>query len=209
MSGVRTIFDVGANVGEWCLMCARICPNATIHAFEILPSTYRRLITNISGCQRIVPHDFGLSDTSGETVALARDGNSDLTSLVRDVPLMYGGGFVETPVSTCTGDAFCADNGIADIDLLKIDAEGFDFAVLSGFKNLIERRKIRVIQFEYGLPNVLARTLVRDFYDLLLPFGYHLGKLYPDRVDFREWRPLDEQFGGPNLVATTEPDLFV
>lgn len=210
MSEARVVFDVGANVGKWSKMCASFCPRAEVHAFEILPSTFAELAANVANNPRIKANAFGLSDQSGNSIATARPGQSDLTSLVADVRLMYGGTFDDVPVSTRTGDGYCAEHAISEIDLLKIDTEGAELAVLFGFKRMVEGRKIRVIQFEYGLPNILCRTMVRDFYDLLKPFGYELGKLYPDWIDFRDWRPQDEDSWsrGPNFVATVDPAMF-
>jgi FkbM family methyltransferase len=202
MADARVVFDVGANVGKWALLCAVACPRAEIHAFEILPSTCDELIANVGGHARIKINRFGLADTSGSIIVTAKKSHSDLTSLVGDVRLMHEDlQFEEHAVSVCSGDSYCAEHAIDKIDFLKIDTEGAELAVLSGFKRLIESRMIDVIQFEYGLPNILARTLVRDFYDLLSPFGYRIGKLYPGRVDFRDWRPRDEEWPGPNYVA--------
>ena len=36
----KCIFDVGANVGEWSQLASKIFPNANLHAFEIVPSTF-------------------------------------------------------------------------------------------------------------------------------------------------------------------------
>lgn len=49
-------------------------------------------------------------------------------------------------VKTVTLDKYCADNGIEHIDLLKIDAEGFDYNVLKGAKKMLPN--IKYIQFE-------------------------------------------------------------
>jgi FkbM family methyltransferase len=208
MSGARVVFDVGANTGKWSLMCASICPAADIHAFEVLPSTCDELAANVAGCPRIKPNAVGLADVTGQSIVVARESHNDLTSLVRDVRLMYGGTFVDRPVATCTGDSYCAEHAIAEIDLLKIDTEGAEYLVLLGFKRMLEARAIRVIQFEYGLPNVLSRTLLRDFHDLLRPFGYHVGKLYPDWIDFADWQPQDEDSKGPMFVAALDAAMF-
>ncbi|HZY90129.1 MAG TPA: hypothetical protein VFE78_35235, partial [Gemmataceae bacterium] len=34
-----TVLDVGANVGEWALQAARAWPAATVHGFEVSPTT--------------------------------------------------------------------------------------------------------------------------------------------------------------------------
>ena len=41
----KCIFDVGANVGEWSLLALKLYPTSIIHAFEIVPSTYKEVYT--------------------------------------------------------------------------------------------------------------------------------------------------------------------
>jgi FkbM family methyltransferase len=200
--GAEVVFDVGANIGKWSLACESKCPLAEIHAFEILPSTYDQLVANTSGHDRIRPNSIGLAEACRAATVIAEAGHSDLTSFVGDVRLMHEDvQFEEYSVAVRAGDEYCAEHGISKIDFLKIDAEGAEYAVLLGFRRMLAGGKIDVIQFEYGLPNILGRKLVRDFYELLSPLGYRLGKLYPDRVDFRDWSPHDEEHPGPNYVA--------
>ena len=81
---VSTVFDVGANLGEWGSVARKHFPSATIHAFEISESTF----TSREGLQRFaedpafVLNNFGLSDRAG--VFSYKD---------------YGGGVVVTPQS--------------------------------------------------------------------------------------------------------------
>jgi FkbM family methyltransferase len=203
MAGAHVVFDVGANIGKWSLLCASKCPVAEIHCFEILPTTYDQLVVNTCGCDRIKTNPIGLADACGTAMVIAEAGHNDLTSSVDDIRLLHADvQFEEHSVRVGTGDDYCADHGIPKIDFLKIDTEGAEYAILLGFKRMLDGGKIDVIQFEYGLPNVLSRRLVRDFYDLLSPLGYRVGKLYPERIEFRPWLPSDEDRPGPNYVAT-------
>jgi hypothetical protein len=47
----------------------------------------------------------------------------------------------------------------------------------------------------------MSRFLLRDFYQLLEPAGYLVGKIFPNGVDFRPYSPDDENFFGPNFLA--------
>jgi hypothetical protein len=87
------------------------------------------------------------------------------------------------------------------IDLLKIDVEGLEGEVVLGFLDTIRKRKIRCIQFEYGYANVLSHFLLFDFYRRLEPMGYVVGKIFPDRVEFRPYSLEMESFKGPNYIA--------
>ena len=103
-----------------------------------------------------------------------------------------------------------AEMGIGHIDLLKVDAEGADLAVLRGFLTMLRRRAIDVVQFEYGYACVIARALLLDFYELLEGCGYLVGRLSPRGIDFAPYRLESENFFGPNFVAARadRPDIL-
>ncbi|MFG3685121.1 amino acid adenylation domain-containing protein [Micromonospora sp. NPDC047740] len=62
-----TVLDVGANIGMFSLFVHAVCPDATIHAFEPVPSVADVLRRNVAefGVPATV-HGFGLSRTAGE-----------------------------------------------------------------------------------------------------------------------------------------------
>ena len=51
--GVKTVFDVGANVGEWTVEAHRLFPDSTIHAFEVVPDTYLQFVENTRELERV------------------------------------------------------------------------------------------------------------------------------------------------------------
>jgi FkbM family methyltransferase len=196
-----TIFDVGANRGEWSEHCARTFPSAKIHSFEIVPQTAERLKSRTSGIPNVVVNEFGLSDVNGEA-SISVDRERDwLSSVVPGAELLHRGLSDRVSGRTVTGDAYLAQHGIDRIDILKIDVEGAEHRVLKGFARGLANRRITVVQFEYGHLNIFSRSLLLDFYRLLEPLGFVLGKLYPDGVAFRPWEAHAENFYGPNYVA--------
>ncbi|WP_343448280.1 amino acid adenylation domain-containing protein [Micromonospora oryzae] len=62
-----TVFDVGANIGMFSLFVHAVCPDATIHAFEPVPSVVEALRRNVAtfGVPATV-HPHGLAATPGE-----------------------------------------------------------------------------------------------------------------------------------------------
>ncbi len=194
----RVIFDAGANLGDWTMTAYERCPGAQIHAFEISPPTFRLLHTRCGGVSNVTLLNVGLSDHPGAIRIRHYDGLEALTTST-DYPHPYP--YREIEARVVSGATYAAENGIERIDLLKIDVEGMEEAVLRGFDPLFERGKIGAVQFEYGRVSIVNRFLLRDFYSFFRGRGFEVGKIFPNYVDFREYDMGDEDFLGPNYLA--------
>jgi FkbM family methyltransferase len=196
-----TLFDVGANVGDWTLAAHAALPGAAIHAFELDPDTAATLRRRLPpGASAITVNDCGLSDAEG-AVEIATDpgGDSTRTQLL-SVALPASAG-PRKAARVTTGDAYVAAQGIARIDLLKLDVEGAEWQVLDGFRRCFAAGMIQAVQFEYGQANLHTRRLLADFDRFFAEQGFVLGKLYPEGVAFKPYDLQDEDFIGPNYVA--------
>ncbi len=176
----KTVFDVGANVGEYTAFVLGQNPRLTVHAFEPSLMTYNLLE------KRAFPGDvhlnrFGLSSAKEKGVLYLYAPESGANSLQKRVGLDAVQSDSET-IELDTLDAYCMERKIEQIDLLKIDVEGHEFDVLSGASRMLRSKKIKRIQFEYGGTYIDRGILLRDIFDLLVPFGYKLGKMLPDKV---------------------------
>src|SRR5580704_8550002 len=130
-------------------MLHNLAPTARVIAFEPHPTTFAvlqdltrdmrpvSLINKAVGDQvgRLKLYDFRFCD--GSTQA----------SLSEAAIGLYSDDIVEHPVECITIDAFMAESGIDRVDLLKIDTEGHDLAVLKGARNALRDRRIKMIQF--------------------------------------------------------------
>jgi FkbM family methyltransferase len=195
------IFDVGANEGDWALRVSSYFPNATVHAFEIVPQTYQILHDQTLGHNNIIINNVGLSNDRKEVELKYFPENSTVTSVYN---VHYPGSSITIKANVMRGDDYAALGRGFHIDLLKIDVEGAEHLVLDGFKDTLKNKRIEVIQFEYGKANILSRFLLADYYDLLRPLGYRIGKIYPTFVDFRDYDLDHEDFIGPNYLAVKE-----
>ncbi|MDX2196359.1 MAG: FkbM family methyltransferase [Cytophagales bacterium] len=204
--GLNTVFDVGANIGDWSLMICKHFNNAHIYAFEIVPATYNIAQKNSLNYHNIHLYNFGLSNYLNTLQINVSASDHHINSLHNIHKLEFND---TVQVHLDTGDNFCAKHNIDNIDFLKIDTEGHDYFVLEGFKKLIEQKKIRIIQFEYGRVNIQTKTLLYDHYLYLRKCGYVLGKIYPGHVFFKEYDFQDENFLGPNYLAVLEDDSEV
>jgi len=184
---VRTIFDVGANVGDVALRLAREHPSATVHAFEPAADTFSRLRQNTQSIPRIRAHNLGLGATPGtKTMRLFED--SRLNTLADAAPFVTA---FETPVQSTasieisTLDMFARQHAIDSIDILKIDTEGFEMDVLEGGRQLLAGGRVRFVVSEVTEIRRAEGSSTPGFieiHDYLAGFGFRLFMLQTDYV---------------------------
>jgi FkbM family methyltransferase len=192
------LFDVGANNGDWAAMAARYIPAAQIYAFEIVPDTAQKCKKIIAPYKNIILQSIGLSDAPGTVEVntyVGYDTHASMLNYDHQLPIR------KIKAEVMKGDDFATANDIQEIDLLKIDVEGAENKVIAGFASTLRTGRVKMLQFEYGRANILSRFLLKDWYELLTPLGYKIGKLYPNYVEFKDYELTDEDFIGPNYVA--------
>lgn len=77
----------------------------------------------------------------------------------------------EISIECKTLDTICEEENICFIDYLKLDTEGAEFKILKGSENLIQNKKIKFIQFEYDVPDIVIPE-VTQIYNFLKFYGY-------------------------------------
>ena len=200
---MRCAFDVGANMGDWTALALRLWPGATVHAFELVPANFEKLQQHVGPSSRVQLNPVGLSDTETE-IEVHYCSRTHFRASAYAMPDVTGTTLVKARVMR--GDDYARQNRIERVDFLKIDVEGMEGAVLRGCSELLAQRRVRVIQFEYNITNIVSGFLLRHAYDMLIPLGYRLGKLYPNYVDFRPYELEHEDFCGPNFIAVRAED---
>ncbi len=137
--------DIGANVGFYSLLAALFFDR--VYAFEPTPSTYKRLMGNISDSEKsnIVPYSYALSDQNG-TMKLYENptnlgGNSfnGFSEEFKKKSLRSEWFSYDVPVKKY--DDVVKESRIEQIDLIKIDVEGHESQVLKGSLESIEKFK--------------------------------------------------------------------
>ncbi|GKQ36643.1 FkbM family methyltransferase [Streptomyces sp. A012304] len=196
---VSVVFDVGANVGDWAEAAAQRLRGAHVHCFELDEENRSRLRDRLSSRPgRFTVAPSGLDREAGTVDYDFYPAEPALTSIL---PVPHSSPSERRTTTVVTGDQYVEAARVDTIDLLKLDVEGAEGRVLEGFSRTLEQGRIRVIQFEYGLANVVARCLLADLYARLAPHGYSLGRLFPDGVEFRPYDVTSESFRGGNFVA--------
>jgi FkbM family methyltransferase len=195
-------FDVGANIGCYSDMLLDSFANASIHAFEPHPQNYSSLKKRLPS-NRIKAHNIALGNIRGQMILydiIDYDGSA-YASLHKDVITEINRkDFVSLEVEVDTLDNFAEKEGISYIDFLKIDTEGHELAVLQGALNLLDRKSIGCIHFEFNEMNVISRTFFRDIRKVLHDYNFY--RLLP-----RGLLPLDDDiltteiFAYQNIIA--------
>ena len=88
---------------------------------------------------------------------------------------MFGGVGRALEVDTITIEAICDQHKINKINLLKIDTEGHDLAVLQGARRLVKDKVIDIIEFEFVPACIATKVNMVDFCELLN--GYRICRL--------------------------------
>ena len=202
-----TIFDVGANVGDWALIAHQMSPKAHIHCFELSESTFQTLSSKISTGQFFL-NNVGLSDKEGIFEYKDYGKNSGVNTILLEAD--FHDKWVQPKLLTAplsTGNTYCKLHNIHSIDFLKIDVEGAEHLVLQGFSELLEKKSIKAIQFEYGYTNGDTKFLMRDYHKFFNHYEYSVARVEKGPIIFRPWEYRDNDFlSGPNYVAVRKAD---
>ena len=130
-----TIFDVGANRGEYCEAILSRLPNSRIYLFEPSPTVLRLLKDNIKEKDGVTFLNFGLGEKAEKRNLYKESEFARISSLTKlDVTRAA---FTEQ-VSIRPLDQVFQELGLSAIDLLKIDVEGHELDVILGGVSTIE-----------------------------------------------------------------------
>ena len=171
-------FDVGANVGAYSLLAARISDGEVIiHAFEPSYSTYYDLCNNIllNRCQNaVIPHLMALARTSGVSVFNYSSLNSGAAVHSLGESVDYRGEEFEPEyqqsVMCYSIDDLVGVHGFPVPNLLKIDVDGIELEIVMGTVNTLNDSRVRSILVEVYEPGDRCQEVV----ELITSKGFEL-----------------------------------
>ncbi len=140
-----TFFDVGANMGQYTLLAAG--KSCNVHSFEPAPAMFEFLNENVQPVkERVRINKIALSNTEEPvTLFMAKPHNVGATSFT-DQNCASGETF-EVPCTTV--DNYVEKNEITSVDVMKMDVEGAESAVLKGAAKLLSGPNPPAIVLEY------------------------------------------------------------
>jgi FkbM family methyltransferase len=178
----KLCIDVGANRGDYARDLLEMT-GAKVISFEPLPHAFAALLTlkNEFG-DRFEAENVGVGEQEG-TLALHYGENSKLASFSEEVGQIdyVGDNNVNTiDVKVITLDCYFerhSNDDFQEIDLLKIDTEGFELEVLRGAQKTIAVRRPKFIQIEYNWHQLFRGESLLSLSELMT--GYRAFQLLP------------------------------
>lgn len=156
---LHVLIDIGANVGTYALIASEV-NGAQIYAFEPHPFTFELLSENIQHNNRsnvqlvnkaVAANNTKLQFTNmpGSSVNKIVDANHPNNKIIE--------------VDSVSLDAFCEERGIVP-EIVKIDVEGFEKDVLSGFGAMLNKAKICFVEISESRDEILSQFEKAGFF---------------------------------------------
>jgi FkbM family methyltransferase len=189
---IKTVFDVGANLGQSALDYREKFPKARIYSFEPVSQTFDRLEFATKADPNIFCYQLALAERDGQEEILTR-GTSGTNSLKAK---FYASPDKDQNLEICQLrrlDSFLETNEIEldKIDFLKIDTEGYEIPVLQGADSLLRAGKILYIFIEVSFrDNDKTHTNFFDIHEFLKPYRFNVVGFYD----------INPYWGGRNAI---------
>ncbi len=182
------IFDIGSNEGQSIDRFCKIFDSPIIHAFEPINKEFKTLTKKYSANKNIILNNYGLGDKQDlrKLNVTAKSGNSSFLEITPNTKWLetrskqYNtskDGYItdKQSVKIITLDEYCENNSIKDIDILKMDTQGYEEKILQGSKKILEKGAISIIESEIMFDNVYEKYF--NFSDLekyLIPNNFRM-----------------------------------
>ncbi|MCH8569159.1 MAG: FkbM family methyltransferase [Balneolales bacterium] len=168
VASCSTVFDVGANIGYYTIQFSSLC-SGKVYAFEPMEYQFNMLQRNLqlNGSSNVLAMKQIVSDQSEIKRIYFQSAENTGTSSIHKESAQF------EDISSTTLDAFCKLHDIINIDMVKIDVEGHEMAVLQGMENLLEQQRVKQIFVEVCDGNLnIAGSSAKALTDYLESFGY-------------------------------------
>lgn len=185
----QSILDIGANCGVFAAMCAMRFPGATIHAFEPSAALQPTLALNCTA-PNVSVHQLAVGDRNGTDTLYIHPGSQQVNSLQPSaVEAFLPADEIDTQATRCvTVDSFIAHHAIDPVDVLKVDVQGWEGAVLRGARHALGSVRYLFLEATWLDPAGMQGVL---------PAAMHHG--------FKYAAVVNSVYAGADLLFTREP----
>jgi FkbM family methyltransferase len=144
-----TAIDIGAHHGLYTLIAAkRVGPKGYVYAFEPSPRE-RQLLTQhirLNRMRNVFVLNLALGNADGDTTLFLADGGESGCNSLRPPTVTAGTTLVRIHVTRL--DDWLRQEGVAQVDFIKMDVEGGEMDLLKGAERCLERKPRPVILSE-------------------------------------------------------------
>ena len=198
----RLAIDIGGNIGDYTSELRRWHPEMEVHVFEPSTTNISKLTKRFNTDAKIIIQPFAVSDSVGSAILFSNYPGSGLGSLVqRNLDHANVKFNITEPVKLIRFENYWEDIlKCRQIDILKLDIEGYELNALRGFGRALNN--IKIIQFEFGGCNIDSRSFFRDFWYFFLTEGFELYRMTPFGLQhIHRYVERDECFKTTNFIA--------
>jgi FkbM family methyltransferase len=160
----RCVMDIGANTGVYSLITKALNPGARVFAFEPIPRTYNKLKHNAEiNNFDIICEQMAISDKDG--ISHIFDPLTEHNNLATLNPEVANKHHIsrKTQITTKKLSTYIKEHKISHIDLIKIDVEGHEPAVLSGMEEYLQSmRPTLLIEINSDAMGIQIESILKD-----------------------------------------------
>ena len=183
---IQTVFDIGANNGEYSKEIFTHIPEAEVYAFEPLSDCFETLTKSFEENPRMHAFKTALGDSHGET-AIERSSFHPSSSLLPMAKLhkeLYPktAGSTQEKISIARLDEVVANIDIKGNLMIKIDVQGFEDKVIAGGKNTFTRASVVLIETSF-VELYERQPLFTDINRLLVDLGFSYAGVVTEHRD--------------------------
>jgi FkbM family methyltransferase len=141
------LWDIGANVGAYSILAAKLCPGASVISFEPFIPNFAHLWENIvlNGVSaQVFPVCAGLTDRTAPTALAVIDPRAGSAGH----QVGQTGGKLQQGVIAARGDDLRTKLALASPTLLKLDIDGLEIAAVEGLGETLRTPRLRAVMIE-------------------------------------------------------------
>ena len=172
------IFDVGAHIGNFSIASNVFYKDCKVYSFEPVKSTFDILSFNIANYVNIKVFNIALGKENKRDVMFFSNSEKDRSSFFKD-NILNQENLNTQEIEIKTISSIVKEFDILVIDILKIDVEGFEYEVIEGASDILNRVKFVIVENHLkDHPHNFAKIskILTDNNFIL----YRIGKIWSD-----------------------------
>jgi FkbM family methyltransferase len=172
---IKTVIDVGANVGQFAAEIRAALPEAFIYSFEPMKECYEKLQSSRRHDPKFKAFNVALGETAGQSV-IHKNSYAPSSSMLSNSKLLeqafpFTAESTDEKIEVKTLDSVLSAGSLQKNILLKLDVQGYEEKVLRGDLKLLEQTSIVLAETSfYTLYE--GQPLFEDMYTFLHDRGF-------------------------------------